>query len=317
MMRPSGMFTLLRHFVGCAALCLCSLISFASAQTCVPPPAGLVSWWPGEGNAQDITGPNNGTLQGGTTFAASMVGQAFSLDGVDDFVAVPNAPSVNIGSGDFSLDAWVRTSIPDLQIIMDKRVGTLETPRLEYHFFVGLAGLGFQMADGKSETNFDSGVFIQDGTFHHVAVTVRRGSPDGGKIFVDGTVVLTFDPTPYAGDLDNMADFRIGASTVAGQYPHDSFQGLIDEMEFFKRALTDNEVQAIFNAGSAGKCKDAVGEVGGTVTGLRPARIVCRNLTTQQAVVIRDQDTSWNCETAGLEVTPGDIILINILGGAN
>ena len=33
-------------------------------------------------------------------------------------------------------------------------------------------------------------------------------------------------------------------------------------------------------------------------------------------MVIREQQATWNCEAAGLEVTPGDIILINILGGA-
>src|SRR5439155_8470225 len=31
--------------------------------TCVTPPSGMVSWWPGDGNANDIQGGNNGTLQ--------------------------------------------------------------------------------------------------------------------------------------------------------------------------------------------------------------------------------------------------------------
>ena len=29
---------------------------------CTPAPSGLVGWWPGEGNANDIVGTNNGTL---------------------------------------------------------------------------------------------------------------------------------------------------------------------------------------------------------------------------------------------------------------
>ena len=33
-----------------------------SAQTCTPPPSGLVSWWPGDGNADDIAG-TIGTLR--------------------------------------------------------------------------------------------------------------------------------------------------------------------------------------------------------------------------------------------------------------
>ena len=53
---------------------------------CAPPASNLVSWWPGEGDASDIQGPNDGTLQNGVAFATGRVGQAFSMDGVDDYV---------------------------------------------------------------------------------------------------------------------------------------------------------------------------------------------------------------------------------------
>src|SRR5215831_6719921 len=62
--------------------------------TCAPPPPNLVSWWPGDGNADDIWDSNNGTLQGGTTFAPGLVDQAFLLDGINDFVDVGNAPNL-------------------------------------------------------------------------------------------------------------------------------------------------------------------------------------------------------------------------------
>src|SRR2546428_2593963 len=45
-------------------------------MTCIPPPRGLVSWWPGDGNANDIIGANAGTLLNGATFVPGMVGQA-------------------------------------------------------------------------------------------------------------------------------------------------------------------------------------------------------------------------------------------------
>ncbi|MGO8927272.1 MAG: hypothetical protein ACLQU3_10325, partial [Limisphaerales bacterium] len=52
----------------------------AWSADCVPPPEGLVSWWPGEGNANDIVGTNNGTLSGGVTFTNGEVGLAFNFD---------------------------------------------------------------------------------------------------------------------------------------------------------------------------------------------------------------------------------------------
>ena len=53
------------------------------AQVCVPPPSGIVAWLPGDGNANDIIGGNNGTLEAGVTFAPGEVGQAFKFNGLD------------------------------------------------------------------------------------------------------------------------------------------------------------------------------------------------------------------------------------------
>ena len=52
----------------------------ASAD-CVAPPPGLVGWWPGESNANDIVGDHNGTLLGPVSFSAGEVGQSFVLNG--------------------------------------------------------------------------------------------------------------------------------------------------------------------------------------------------------------------------------------------
>jgi hypothetical protein len=75
---------------------------------CVVPPSGLISWWPGEGNALDIQGSNHGTLQNGATFAPGLVGQAFSLDGVDDHILIQNSPSLNFGSTEVDPIVWTK-----------------------------------------------------------------------------------------------------------------------------------------------------------------------------------------------------------------
>ena len=55
----------------------------AVAQTCVSPPEGLVSCWPGDGNADDIAGTHPGTLQGAAGYVSpGMVGDAFSFAGI-------------------------------------------------------------------------------------------------------------------------------------------------------------------------------------------------------------------------------------------
>ena len=77
-----------RHIL-LSALVGLTFVPAAGAQVCVPPPPGMVSWWPGDGNANDIQDGNHGTLRNGATFAPGKVGQAFSLDGVAASVDVP------------------------------------------------------------------------------------------------------------------------------------------------------------------------------------------------------------------------------------
>src|SRR5207237_1284106 len=75
---------------------------------CVTPPAGLVAWWRGEGNAQDSAGSHHGTLQGGASFG-SHTGRAFSFDGIDDSVIIPNSEDFN-PTGSFSVECWIQAA---------------------------------------------------------------------------------------------------------------------------------------------------------------------------------------------------------------
>src|SRR5207244_6607369 len=70
-------------------------------------PAGIVSWYRADGNAFDSVSGNNGTLQGGASFAAGKSGQAFSFDGSSEFVDVPSNANLNPGTGSFTVDAWI------------------------------------------------------------------------------------------------------------------------------------------------------------------------------------------------------------------
>ena len=53
---------------------------------CTPPPAGLVSWWKAEGNANDSFNTNKGTLLGGAGFASGEAGEAFNLNGTSQYI---------------------------------------------------------------------------------------------------------------------------------------------------------------------------------------------------------------------------------------
>ena len=68
----------------------------------------MLSWWPGDGDAQDIEGSNHGTLQGGAGFVPGKVGQAFHAGGATGSVTFPGDGSLNITGNQLTIDAWMK-----------------------------------------------------------------------------------------------------------------------------------------------------------------------------------------------------------------
>lgn len=226
---------------------LFSLITYQipSPQNCVPPSAGLVAWWPGDGNANDIVGPNQGTLQNGASFASGFVGPAFSFDGMDDFIEVPNSPSL-MNAGPFTVEFWFK-----LNTTFDPSTAT--SPGFFSKGFFDSINLANN--DGRLEVrgpvprpNSITNTWLA-GVWYHVAVTY-----DGTeyKIYVNGSQeggILSSHSI-----LNNADNVAIGSIPVFLPGPV-TINGLIDEMTMYNRALTASEVQATFNAGGTGKCK--------------------------------------------------------------
>src|SRR6266487_7197793 len=91
--------------VGGVIVLILTLSGLAAAQVCVPPPSGLVSWWPGDGNANDIVDGNHGSISGGVTFVPGKVLDAFNFDGTG-FVQIPDSRSLE--PAQITIDAWIR-----------------------------------------------------------------------------------------------------------------------------------------------------------------------------------------------------------------
>src|SRR5438477_3006592 len=86
----------------------------AEAAGCSPAGAGLVAWWPGDGNATDIVGTNNGILQGGATANRSgLIASAFTFDGTNNYIQFPD--SAVFHPTNLTIEAWVRFSGLDSQ----------------------------------------------------------------------------------------------------------------------------------------------------------------------------------------------------------
>ena len=79
----------------------------AAPQTCLPPPSGMIAWWPGDGNTDEIVSARNGSIVGSAGFAPGIVADAFSFDG-NGRIEVADDPIWTLGTEDFTIDLWVR-----------------------------------------------------------------------------------------------------------------------------------------------------------------------------------------------------------------
>lgn len=226
----------------------------AVAQTCVPPPSDVVSWWPGDGNADDVVDGNPGTLQNGATFAAGMVGQGFSLDGVNDYVSVADATNLD-GMARLTVDVWVRfdaLALGKWQFIVAKGSAAGFGTNSYAIWFAG-DNMRIQAAVESSSGLNTVGALadvIVPGIFYHVALTYDGSSL---KIYLNG--VLRQSGGLSGAVRDTTFPLLIGRRSGAGvDGQGDVVIGLIDEVEVHDRALAEMEIQAIFDAGGAGKC---------------------------------------------------------------
>jgi len=244
----------------------------AAPSACVATPAGLVSWWRGEGNGDDAAGRNPGTPMNGLGFVGGLVGQAFRYDGLDDGLRIGTRANLDVGLGDgFTMEGWIFPTGNTASLPFAFGAG----PILEYanglhlHQHPALASLFANVFDAAGREVYLQGSGIVQTAWNHVALTYAKGS-GVGTLYVNGAVSAGGSLGSYTARTST--DFYIGlrpAGTFGAPATGVSFSGLIDEMSVYDRALTAVEVDQIASADWAGKCVNHAPEAaaGGSYTG--------------------------------------------------
>jgi hypothetical protein len=228
------------------------VLDLSNTGVCIPPPAGLVSWWPGDTDASDIQGTNNGVLMGASAGVPGKVAGAFSFDGVDDLVSFGSTAG-NFGTSDFTIDFWIKPTSTRFEGVLGKRPICMHASFWDVRWDIN-QGVVVELDQDSWGTNYNvmfAPKAIDDGDFHHVAI-VRQGT--AASVYIDGAVDAS-QTTPGVTNISNSASLIAGKSACTGSGATEFFTGLLDEIEIFNRALSEIEIQAIYNAGSAGKCK--------------------------------------------------------------
>jgi hypothetical protein len=237
-----------------------------------PPPSGIVAWWPADGYPTDIQS-NHGQVLTNITYAPSEVGQSFVFGGTSSSITVTD--SADLTPAAVTVDFWFKSNInlPDVNnhpevpfIFKLNPFDDANAVSKGYDFFYQFGAIGFGLPRAGGFRNIvyssDGGTAITAGTWHHVAGTYdpTDTSFSAQKLYLDGVLVnsgANFGAIQYQqaavqfGTVFNAANFGTGTNPNHTYF----FNGQLDEIEIHNRALSASEIQAIFNAGSAGKAK--------------------------------------------------------------
>lgn len=294
-----------------------TLSTLPVVTNCLSAPLGMVNWWPGDGNAVDIVSANNGTLLGGVNFTNGLVGRAFSFDGSSGYVSVPHNSFWDFGTRDFTIEFWANfkgTGGAQSLISCDDGGGSAN----KWIFFYGyeVQGLTFHLNGTPGSWTIGNFPFSPNaGQWYHIALA-RKGS--AWTFYVNGFVIGTDTESVIVPSMT--APLTIG--NAEGGF---NFNGLMDDISIYNRALSFNEITASYLAGSYGKCEPqpvissisaTSGAVGNVIT------IQGANLAAVAAVLFNGTPAQFTAQSNGklnvyvpVNATTGPLTLQTISGG--
>lgn len=205
--------------------------------------ANMSAFWKGDGNTLDSVGTNHGTLHGDANYTSGLVGQAFNFDGTGDAVEVPHSAAVSrAATAPLTVNFWAfRSDATDRINIIGKRQGC-DGDNINYLMGIhNSVGLGLFFGSGSTggvyaRTNVDSvpvNLWVMlTGTFDGTTV----------RLYMDGNLLAS--ATGKLGP-ENTAPFKIGHAGNCA--PGEGWRGQLDEVKLYDRALTQAEIQALYN----------------------------------------------------------------------
>jgi len=208
---------------------------------------GLYAVYKAENNANDSLLNYNGTAQGGLTYTAGKSGNAFTFNGTNAYVSLPNN-SLNI-PGDFSVSFWINAqSFPGGSYSVINSVN-LSSIYYGWQIYLTANGITFDYYNGTTSIfSLGTGNLLTSNTWHHVSV-VRKNNT-GNKIYVNGTLAVSNTITTNPVSALTMYS-NIGVAFFNGSYINPANSNTkIDEVNVWNKELTSTEVTDLYNAGS-------------------------------------------------------------------
>lgn len=207
---------------------------------------GLTNYWSADGNATDTIGGANGTISG-PTYTTGKFGQAWKFDGINDTINVGTSAG-NFGTGDFSLSFWMNSSNPRSEGLGGRRPTCNNTTMIDIRPSTGVSVEIDQY--GSSSYIAMGGARTVDSKWHHVSIT-RKGTV--ARLYFDGLQIAA-KTSGVTANVNSSVAWLWGKSTCTDMDGTSWYSGALDDIAFFNRELSTQEIQQLASGQTYGAC---------------------------------------------------------------
>jgi len=217
---------------------------------------GMVLYMPFNGNANDVSGSGNHSVVNGATLTTDRFNasdSAYYFDGDGDFIGLVRNPSLDFGTGDFTISVWLKVNGTPAQ--HELFMGEWYGPQGISGNWELLRGINNELAFvfdnpyvGNSHSYLYASGNLSDNQWHHFSV-VRNGTQ----------LTAYFDNVKNSMQINPALKFYISANLFiswaggSGAHCWECYQvtdSSIDDIRFYKRALSDTEIQDLNSYGT-------------------------------------------------------------------
>ena len=205
---------------------------------------------------------NNGTLHVGSgdtvggKWVEGVKGSAIEFDGENDYIEIGDLDSDFDFDSAFTLSVWARAeslddfSYENSSAIIGKGRDSILGPGTEwpnwnlYAVYPWESGMWFSYAEQEGFT--DSNELMNEQEWYHFTIT-WNGDSTALEMYINGVLEDSSDPY-HAQTHDSTDPVYIGCGTYDGGIPNWHFNGTIDEVNIWNRALSPREIRAYYRS---------------------------------------------------------------------
>jgi hypothetical protein len=213
----------------------------------------VVSHWKldeGSGTtAYDSSGGNDGTLVNGPVWTTGQIGGALNFDGMNDYINLGNSSSLKLPLP-VTISAWIRLNTTGLV----QKIMCIDSQSTVTYYGIWF----FVQSNNKLMINYGDGrggdgpayrrskvgtTALASGSWYHV-VAVLQG-PTDMTLYINGVD----DGGTYSGSGTSLAYSAATSLIGCGNSSDGYLNGIIDDVRFYDRALSDEEIEQLYEGG--------------------------------------------------------------------